>query len=160
MHYVLDTGFFADSRVYYQDVFPGFWEKIKDAVNQDVISSVEEVRAELERYGGPQEHLLDWIKDHRNIFTQPSLAEQDKVRQILAVPEFQALVSSKNRLKGHPAADPFVIAKAWELGGSVVTTERKGSGNTPRIGIPYACEQFKVRCILPETFMEEMDWRF
>jgi len=131
------------------------------AASQSVISSVKEVRNELERYQGHQGHLLNWMKNHRHIFTAPSAAEQDRILEILAVPEFQSLVNSKQILKGHPAADPFVIAKAWAIGGAVVTTEILDTGkSTPRIKIPHVCEHFKIRHMHPEQFMKAEGWQF
>lgn len=76
MHYVLDSGFFVDSRVYYPGTFPSFWNKMNAAASQGAISSVKEVWNELERYQGHQGHLLDWMNNYRRIFTAPSVAEQ------------------------------------------------------------------------------------
>lgn len=158
-HYVLDTGFFVTSRAYYPGNFPSFWKKMEKAVSYGTISSVKEVMKELKRYEGDQEHLLDWIKIHKQIFTNPSPEEQKKTRQILAVPEFQGLVAKKNRIKGSPAADPFIIAKAWNSGAIVVTKEKLAPRNkTPRI--PDVCKHFGVQCITPEAFMENEGWTF
>jgi len=161
MHYVLDTGFFVDSRVYYSGTLPSFWNKMDAAASQSVVSSVKEVRKELERYQGDQGHILNWMKNHRHIFTAPSATEQDRILEILAVPEFQGLVNNKQILKGNPAADPFVIAKAWAIGGVVVTTEILDTGkSTPRIKIPNVCERFKIRYMHPEQFMKAEGWQF
>lgn len=161
MHYVLDTGFFVDSRVYYPGTFPSFWNKMDAVASQGIISSAKEVRNELGRYQGHQGHLLNWMKNHRHIFTAPSAAEQDRILEILAVPEFQGLVNNKQILKGHPAADPFVIAKAWATEGVVVTTEIPDTDkSTPRIKIPNVCERFKIRYMHPEQFMEAEGWQF
>ena len=159
MNYVLDTNFFVRSRFYYPDRFPSFWEKMDEGISDGIISSVKEVMKELERYEGRQEHLLKWIKSHGHIFTEPSADEQDKIRQILGVPDFQQLVNSKNLLRGRPAADPFVIAKAWDTGAVVVTTETPASENQPP-KIPNVCAHFEVDCITPEAFMEREGWQF
>ena len=160
MKYILDTGFFVGSRIYYPTVFPGFWEKMKEASGNGTLSSVKEVQRELERYGGHQVHLLEWIKSHRDVFTEPSHEEQDNVREILAVPEFQRLISEKSKAKGSPVADPFVIARAWGIGGTVVTTEVAGGGKGKGIKIPSVCEHFGVPCVNPEEFMKREGWRF
>jgi len=132
------------------------------AVSQNVISSVKEVQNELVRYEGHQDHLLDWIKNHKHIFTAPKHAEQSRVVEILAISRFrQGLVRNKQILKGYPAADPFVIAKAWAMGGVVVTTEVLDVGkNTPKIKIPNVCEHFGIRHVHPEKFMQEVGWQF
>lgn len=157
MKYILDAGFFVRSRSYYPAVFPGFWEKMEEASGNGTLSSVKEVQRELERYGGHQVHLLEWIKSHRDVFTEPSLKEQGNVREILAVPKFQQLISEKSKKRGSPAADPFVIAKAWGIGGTVVTIEVAGGKG---IKIPDVCKHFGVPCMNPEEFMKREGWRF
>ena len=67
------------------------------------------------------------------------------------------MIRKKERLQGKPVADPFVIAKAKSLGGSVVTEERwkENSAN-----IPNVCEYFGISCINLEEFMKKEDWTF
>ena len=159
MKYVLDTNFFVISKNYYPESFPSFWQKMEVAVSKEKISSVKEVRKELERYGGEQEYLLAWIKNHKNIFTEPSENEQDLIRQILRVPDFQELIERKSLLRGYPSADPFLIAKASVTGGVVVTAEKFASkGKPPKI--PNVCKRFRVECVTPEEFMSRERWQF
>lgn len=123
--YVMDTNFFVTCRSYYHENFPSFWNKMNEAVLVGKISSVKEVQKELENYSGEQEHLLNWIKRHKHIFTEPTLEEQNKIREILAIPKFKKLVDYQAQMQGKPVADPFVIAKAWETGAVVVTEEHR-----------------------------------
>ncbi|MCZ6821218.1 MAG: DUF4411 family protein [Calditrichaeota bacterium] len=63
----------------------------------------------------------------------------------------------KQRLKGTPVADPFVIASARIRQACVVTEEGKKK-NAARI--PNVCEYFGVDCTNLEGFMERERWRF
>ncbi len=154
--YVMDTGFFVTCRSYYHENFPSFWERMDEAVSVEKISSVKEVKKELENYGGEQECLLDWIKRHKHIFTEPTIEEQDRIREISAIPKFKKLVDYQAQMQGRPVADPFVIAKAWETGAVVVTKEsRKKEGK-----IPDVCKHFGVKCMNTEGFMKNKGWEF
>lgn len=166
MHYVLDTGFFIVTRDYYPDTFPTFWEKMNDAVRLGLISSVSEVRKELERYGGEQAHLINWVASHANIFTKPNEVEQNHVRAIFGTNDFQNLLNKQAILEGRAIADPFVIAKSMMIGNSVVVTKenpakRNTKGNiqgSPKI--PDVCAHFNMKCILPSEFMRREKWQF
>lgn len=165
MEYILDTGFFVISRSYYPDTFSSFWEKMDAAIIANQISSVSEVKAELERYGGEQTYLIDWLNKQRSIFTRPTPEEQNNVREILAKKEFQSLIKKQSILGGYPAADPFVIAKAMTRGGAVVSKEspanRDRNGRIIHIPkIPDVCKNFSIPCFSPQEFMERMEWRF
>ena len=166
MHYVLDTGFFIVTRDYYPDTFPTFWEKMDNAVSSNLISSVSEVKKELEKYGGEQEHLMSWTTEHKNIFTKPSIAEQEQVRNIFQIQDFQNLMEKRTIFMGGPFADPFVIAKAMMMEDGVVVTreehakrdKNKKIQGSPKI--PDVCQYFEVKCILPREFMRREQWSF
>ena len=79
MHYVLDTGFFVQSREYYPEVFPSFWYNLTKSRQDSQVSSVHEVFQEVENYAGNQEHVLEWIRSKKEIFTKPTAAEQEEV---------------------------------------------------------------------------------
>jgi hypothetical protein len=77
--------------------------------------------------------------------------------QIFKVKHFQALIGEKQRLKGTPVADAFVIACARRYGGTVVTEERL-KPNAAKI--PNVCDHFKIGCISLEGFMQQQAWKF
>lgn len=73
------------------------------------------------------------------------------VQEIFKVEHFQIIISRKNLLSGKPVADPFVIAKAKVIDGTVVTNE---SYKPHGAKIPNICEYFNVKCANLEKFME------
>lgn len=163
--HILDSGFFVATREYFPETFPSFWEEMDKLVQAKIVSSVDEVFEEIQKYGGAQEHLLKWMRNNRQIFTIPSPVEEQKVRQILSIQRFQKLVSSKARLRGSRCADPFVIAKAMAIQGTVVTKEtpapRDKNGNIQgKHKIPDVCQHFNIPCITPQEFMRAQRWVF
>ena len=166
MHYVLDTSFFVVTRDYYPESFGGFWVNMDDAASSDLISSVSEVKKELENYQGEQEDLVEWVANHVNIFTKPSLEEQNHIRDIFQIQMFQNLMSKQTMLEGKPFADPFVIAKAMTIEGGIVVTREKPAMRDKKNNIqgshkiPDVCQHFGVECISPREFMRREHWSF
>lgn len=141
-----------------------------DVVARGIISSIDQVRAEVEKYKGEQVHLIEWMERHADIFTQPTEFEQKKIVHVEE--KFGQEVVFKmhsNRMAGRiqtdsPSADVLIIAKAWAYKGTVVTCERrqkfpiqKGQKN---IRIPQICRGLGVECVNFHEFMSEMGWRF
>ena len=155
MIYVFDSSPLIDLfRHYYPQRFPTLWENFDTLVSARKIISVREVFNELE---GQEDRLADWVKDHRDLFVQPTVDELGFVTEIFKVTHFQTLIRKKERLQGKPVADPFVIAKAKVSHGCVVTQE-KLKDNAAKI--PNVCEHFKIPCIDLEKFMEKENWTF
>ena len=156
MIYVFDSSSLIDLfKHYYLNRFPSLWANFDALIAEHRITSVREVRKELEGHG---DRLSDWVKDHREFFVPPTIDEFSFVTEIFKITHFQALVRKKEQLQGKPVADPFVIASAWALEeGSVVTQEVK-KPNAARI--PNVCEHFGIPCLNLEAFMENEKWRF
>jgi hypothetical protein len=156
MPYVFDTSAFIIIGHYYPDQFPTFWKRFNATVEGGEILSVRETLNELSTKAS-RPWLAAWVKDHSSIFKVPSDKETEFVTKIFRIPHFQMLVSGKARLAGKPAADPFVIAAAKVLGGTVVTEEAK-KPNAARI--PNVCEHFGIPCLNVEGFLAERKWTF
>ena len=103
--------------------------------------SVREVYNDLEGKGN-RPHLQDWLKVNRSIFLTPTNEETAFVREIFSIHHFQYLVTQKQRLKGTPVADPFVIASAKLRKGCVVTEEEK-KDHAARM--PNVCDHFGIK---------------
>lgn len=157
-HYVLDTGFFIFARRLYPSVFPSFWKDLDEAVKKGIVSPVHAVMQEIESYRGEQGHLLEWIRTNGHIFTLPSEEEQEKIKaMIYYYPDSHIDKKIKNY---HYWADVWLIAKAWHLNATLVTTEKSGKDRNQEAKIPYICDKLGIRCIGIEEFMLEMGWRY
>jgi len=156
MIYIFDTSSFRVFGHYFPHRFPTIWENINALVIEGRLISVREVFNELSA-GGNKPFILDWIKTNKKIFLTPTQEEMVFVGEIFSIPHFQNLVGQKQRLKGTPVADPFIIACAKVKNGHVVTEEAM-KPNAARI--PNICEHFGINCTNVEGFMEREMWEF
>jgi hypothetical protein len=154
--YVFDTSSFIVLENYYPDRFPSFWSQLTALATANRLQSVSEVWKELNR-DNTRDFLMDWIKAREALFSTPVTAETQFVAGIFAVPTFQALVNQKSRLKGSPVADPWVIARAANLGGTLVTQE---SSDPAKVRMPAVCNHFKVPCTNLEGLMANEGWQY
>lgn len=154
--YVIDTNSFRVFGNYYPDSFPSFWTEVDALVASGALLSAKEVRKELE-FQNTFEHLNDWIQRNQDVFTTPSTEEMAYVAEIFGVPHFRQIIGEKQRLKGLPVADPFIVARARALGACVVS-EEEFKPNAAKV--PNVCGHFGVRSTNVQGFLAEVGWRF
>lgn len=155
MIYVLDTSVIsALHRNFYRDRFPTLWKRFDGMTAAGGFTSTREVFRELEDWGG---RSLEWAKTNRDLFTIPDAREGSIVAKIFAIPHFQANIERQKLLKGGKNADPFLVARAEIIGGTVVTMEREKPGAAK---IPNICKQRGVKCMDLEEFMKVEGWTF
>jgi len=154
--YVIDTSSFVVIENYYPDQFPTFWKNLTALAADKRLHSVSEVFKEIV-HKHTREFLAQWIEDRNKLFPVPDTKETAFVSKIFAVPEFQALVDQKKRLKGAAVADPWVIARAKCIGATVVAEE---SRDTKKIRIPKVCSHFDVPCVSLQGLMAKEGWQF
>lgn len=154
MAYVLDTSAISVFGHYYRDTFQTFWENLEQLIEEGRLTSVRQVEQELERYSA-NPHIEEWVDNHGNLFVTPSAEVMAGVREILAVPHFQQMIGEKRQLKPGPVADPWVIARAWELDGCVVTEETPKPNSAK---IPNVCDHFGIDCAPVRGMLEQEGW--
>ena len=167
--FIFDTGPFVAMRSCDPKISSEPWPKMNDAINQGWITSVAEVKAELEQYGGNQEELIKWLKNNKDIFTDPSEEEQQIVAKILSTEAGRSLIATKKLYEKKHVADPFVIAKAIHTinqskgklipeEGVVVTNETRKSKDKQHKGIPDVCDEFNVKSTHTQDFAQDKGW--
>lgn len=156
MIYVSDTSSIRSLQHFYPSVFKTIWGGLDGLVQQQKLISTREVWKELEGQNVSAD-VLAWAKQNKQIFTTPNATELQFVAQIFQIQHFQSLIGEKQRLKGTPVADPFVIACVKIKGGTVVTEEQQ-KPNAAKI--PNVCAHFNVPCIDLERFMQQQKWIF
>jgi hypothetical protein len=154
--FILDTNSFRVFSNYYPDNFPTFWENIELMVDNGHILSCREVMKEILRQD-QTEHITSWVGNHPGVFGPPSEAEMSFVSRIFAIPHFQQMIGQKQRLRGYPVADPFLIARGANLGGCIVT-EEIFKPNAAKI--PNVCKHFGVKSVNAKEFLAEVGWSF
>jgi hypothetical protein len=117
-------------------------------------TSTREVYREIEDYGGT---VFDWASEHPDLFVTPDAREGAFVARIFTVPHFHTNIERQKLLKGGKNADPFLIARAAAVEGTVVTME-KPKPNAAKI--PNICRHFRVPCVDLEEFMVREGWEF
>ena len=153
--YVLDTSVIsALHRNYYPSRFVSLWKAFDTMLAEGKFTSTREALRELEDHGGDS---LDWANVHSELFVIPDAKEGAFVAGIYAVEHFQANIERQKVLAGGRNADPFLIARAAIIGGTVVTMEHLKPN---AVKIPNICEHFKVPCVDLQGFMEKEKWVF
>lgn len=79
------------------------------------------------------------------------------VARIYNVAHFQQNIEQRKILRGGRNADPFVIAKAAVERRTVVTVEELKPN---AVKVPNICEQFSIKCLSLEAFMDAEGWEF
>ena len=155
MSYVLDSSFIIQlHKHYYRESFPSMWKLFDEMVGAEVFTSTREVLRELEDSG---DAAAKWAETNSGLFTTPNAAEGMFVAGIYAVPHFQANIEQQKLLKGGKNADPFVIARAHAVKGTVLTMEQL---KPHAAKIPNICNHFEVPCLDLRGFMIAEGWKF
>ncbi|MEP1142927.1 MAG: PIN domain-containing protein [Henriciella sp.] len=156
MSYVFDTNAFsALFKSYYRKRFPSLWAEFDHLIATGEIVSTREVLRELEGYSNDE--LNNWCKNNGTVFSTPTAVEGAFVAKIYRVQHFQQNIERTKLLKGGNNADPFVIAKAASMAGSVVTLEKPKPN---AVKVPNICIHFGISCMSLEEFMEAESWSF
>lgn len=156
MLHVFDTNSMRVLGHYYPKRFPTFWQRFDQAVANGAVLSVREVYNELQ-FQVTEDWYRDWIDAHKTMFVVPTAEEAQFVAKIFTVSHFRILVGEKQRLKGQPVADPFLIACAQVRGGVVVSEEQE-KPNAAKV--PNVCKYFGVPCTNVAGFLEASGWEF
>ncbi len=118
------------------------------------ITSTREVYREIEDGGGP---TRVWAENNKSLFVTPDARETKIVAAIYSVPHFQGNIEKQKILNGGKNADPFLVARAAAIGGTVVTMEKFKEHATK---IPNICKHFHVEYLELEGFMATQGWTF
>lgn len=154
--YVLDTNVISNlHKNYYRKRFVSLWKEFDQLVVDGLITSTREVFWEL--HDGVPGADTEWAKANPKLFATPDATEGAFVGKIYSVPHFQANIEKQKLLMGGRNADAFIVARAYSIGGSVVTMERLKPN---AVRIPNICEHFDIPFLDLEGFMESEGWEF
>lgn len=151
--YSVDTSALLDGwvRHYPPEQFPSLWEQVDYLVQAGRLRVSEEVFVEIERH---DDALNEWLQVRRE---QALVATTDEVAAIV-----QEILRSHERLvmsgSGRNRADPFVIAVARLVDGTVVTGEMGGTQARPKI--PSVCRALGIPVIGLLDLIKAERWVF
>jgi hypothetical protein len=154
--YVLDTNVISSlHKNYYRKRFVSLWKQFDQLVADGKITSTREAFRELQ--DGVPGADTEWAKDNAALFTSPDVKEAAFVAKIYSVSHFQSNIEKQKLIRGGRNADAFIVARAFAIGGTVVTMERLKPN---AVKIPNICEHFKIPYLDLEGFMEREGWVF
>ena len=150
--YCVDTSSIIEawSRTYPIDVFPGFWRDFDLLIQAERLCAPDEVRKELLR---KEDDLASWAAHQQGFFIPFDSRQQARLVYIMDNYEFIV----KNTKQKH-AADPHVIALAWEEKYTIVTEE--GIGGPSKTRIPDVCRAIGVKDISILDLMRRESWKY
>ena len=117
--YIFDTNSFSKIIMnYYESCFPSFWTAFDSMIKNNQIISVKEVYLEMNY----PKKLNDWAKENKEIFKIADNIEAEFVKEIFKNKHFRNHLIKPSMSKDYKIiADPFIIAKAYNLKGCIVT---------------------------------------
>jgi hypothetical protein len=153
--YSVDTSALLDGleRFYFEDAFPGIWEKVADLIAAGRFFVSEEV----------------WVEAKKKTGVVKTWCEKDTTGNLIVptdgsiVAEVQAILKAYPRLvgqlKGRNEADAFVIAVA-KLRAATVVTGEGDDGNDRHPKIPYICGHLGIACLRFTELIRSEGWKF
>lgn len=152
MLYSIDTSalIFASRGPYRLDNFPGFWSKMDELMRDGIMGALEDVKKEVIR---KDDDISDWVKKRTEFFIPMEEDVQTAMTEIL-----EKFPNLPNPDALHGETDAAVIALAKANGCSVVSQEKGGSEDHPKI--PFVCRHYCIRCIDIFELVAEQGWVF
>jgi hypothetical protein len=149
MNYILDANVFIQAhRFYYPfDLFPGFWNWLKQENKKKSIGTIDWVYNEI-KTGNDQ--LFDWMKNLD--FDQWVLKCDDEQTQAHYADIANQVMEDTHYTQQAKdlflsRADSWLIAKVRALGITLVTEERSNPQKRNQIFIPDICKKYNIPCI-------------
>jgi hypothetical protein len=152
--FVFDTCSLIRLNLFNKTVFSSLWINFNALVQDGSVTSTREVLSEVE---GRDDEVHSWCRENNALFSTPSANEVMIVGQILSIPKVLGTLPRQNLLSSRPYADPYIIARARALNGTVVT-EEKHKPNSSKI--PTICADLGVDCVNLDGFMILQGWKF
>lgn len=160
---IIDTNILiqAKNNHYAFDIAPSFWDALIKQGGLGNVCSTEHVRDELVHYG---DNLSTWIKDNWPYFEDCSSAQvAQNYADLMRWGQTPGAIAHYHEQARHDfasgIADPWLIAYAKEIGGTVVTSEANNPQAKRTIPIPVVCDAFSVDWCDCWTMMRKLNIR-
>lgn len=159
MKYLLDSNTFIQAKNFYygMDICPAYWDWLDQQFQLGIVASVHMIGQEL-RDGNDE--LALWVKARPIHF----ISNSDSATQAIFTQIVQTIMVGNynpgNRDDFLAKADPWLIAKARNIGATVVTNEVMVASNAKRVKIPNICQQFNVPYLTTFQFLRDLEAKF
>jgi len=162
--YLLDSNVLIQAhRMYYPfDVVPGFWNKLIDLSDRELICSIDKVKKEICNTSTPDKLALWCVNDIKSDFFVNTSSCVDKYAEIaLWVQSNQHFKqNAKDEFLATDLADPWLIAYAMKHNCVMVTHEVSQPNRKNKIKIPEPCIHFKIQYISTIQMFRELGETF
>lgn len=151
MIYILDSNIFIEAKNIHLpfDRCPLFWNWLIELAEKGLITIPEEVYKEIT---AGNDQLATWMAEHKNVLVNP-YAVFSRIGRVMEEGYGAIDEATLEKLK----ADPWVIAHASAVGGTVVTSEKPGRHTIPyNKQIPSVCKTLQIPCCTITTFLWQM----
>jgi hypothetical protein len=150
--YCIDTSSLLEAwgYAYRPKSFPSFWERMEHLIADGRCVIAEEVQYEVE---DDANDLISWVKKQHKFVVDYDRNQELVVKEIMR--KYPRLINLK---KNKGWADPFVIALAKVFGHTVITEEKRGVKDPPRI--PFVCQEYCIPCMNLAEMIEQEGWTF
>jgi len=158
--YLLDANTYIQAKnLYYQMSFcPAYWSWLDQ---QCQISSLASIQTVYEELADGDDELSDWVKGRKEHFIPVS--RNDIQEKFADIAQYVVQLNGKKQefvAEFLSKADPWLIATAAVIGGTVVTHEVPVPENSTKVKIPNICEAFGVPYITTFQLLKRLEAQF
>lgn len=143
--YLFDANVFieAKNRYYAFDICPGFWEWMDFIVTKGQVFSIGMVCDELMK---GNDELAEWAKARKDAEWFLDVSDKPTQDTFAAIAAGVQAGHFKDPAKAKflSGADPWLVAKGFNIGGTVVTHETHDPHAKKKVPLPNICEQYGV----------------
>lgn len=157
MSYIFDTNIFIRSKNDMPiNLWPSFWNKLQQMVNDGCIYSCSKVKEEIER---GNDELTKWIKDNApaSFFIGADTEVLSQLRETQNWANSNPIFRPTARNNYADAADAYLVATAKAKHLTLVTYETSDPTCQKRVKIPDACDALGVRYCDLNTVLRELN---
>lgn len=142
MNYLLDSNTYIQAKNVYYDMecCPAYWDWLDLQYASGNLGSITSVYDEILPYG---DELSDWINARKDQFLP--ISDDPTQKKYAEIAQHVYDLPNKNPAKVNgflSKADPWLIAKAFTSGATIITHERLVPANSKDVKIPNICEDF------------------
>ena len=159
--YLFDTNCFViPGRYYLQDIFPSFWQKLQQLIENHTVVVHETVLQEILPY---KDELANWLENVPNYepvkMNKKVLAKFIELSKWARSSEQNYTAQAISYFESNDKADAWICAQC-AVSGYVLVTNEKSSNSPANVKIPNVCEAFGITYISMFDFMREQNFKF
>jgi len=156
----MDSNTYIQAKNFYynMDFCPAYWDWLEKQFQAGLVMSIDNVYLELV---DSTDKLCDWAKEHKEHFV--SVSDDTTQEKFAEIANFVVSLDNKSQVdiaNFLSKADPWIIAKAATIGGTVVTHEALVPENSKKVKIPNICREFDVKYIDTYQLLAKLEAMF